>query len=163
MDFDGAVALGPYTDRLRDLVLAMKSPSQTELARFFAGRLADRASTLPVTLVTAVPMTRLDFIWRGYNHAGHLAEHVARLLNRPYEEHALRKIRATRKQKELPLPVRMRNPAAAFQAGDPDRIRGQSILLVDDVLTTGATLSACAAPLRRAGAAAVWAAVVTRG
>jgi predicted amidophosphoribosyltransferase len=163
MEFDGALALGLHTSRLRELVLAMKHASRRELAHYFAERLAPMVRSLPFSLVTAVPITRFDFALNGYNPAAEVAEHVGRILGRPFDEQLLRKVRRTRKQKELPLPLRVRNPLDAFQVTSPARVQGQSILLVDDVITTGATLSACSVPLRRSGAVGVWAAAVTRG
>jgi ComF family protein len=161
--FDGATALGWHSESFRGLVLKMKHPDHGELADYFAIRLAERLRSIPTDLVAPIPMTRSEFWWGGYNSSVELAEHVARRLRLPFHEHLLKKTRTTQKQKELPLNLRTKNLVGAFDLDELAFAPGAAILLVDDVLTTGATLSACAAPLKAAGAARVWAAVVTRG
>ena len=160
MRFDGAVALGVYSGGMRELILALKHRENRDLAGYFAGRLAIQVRE-SADIVTCVPMSRLDFTLKGYNHAAALAEDVARIRGLAFDEHLLRKIRRTQKQKALQLPERLLNPQGAFEASE--RARGKRVLVVDDVLTTGATLSACALPLRNAGARAVRVAVVARG
>lgn len=105
-------------------------------------------------------MHRIDFILRGYNAAGELARGIARELGVPENPRALRKRRRTRPQKSLVLRERLENLRGAFEPAA--RIAGR-VLLVDDVLTTGATLAECADALRRAGATSVETAVVARG
>jgi ComF family protein len=158
--FDGAVALGAYEGKLRELAIAFKQPAHRALAGLFVPRLAKRLAGRRFEAVVPVPMHRLDFILRGYNAAGELAAGIARALGVPDRPRALRKVRRTRPQKSLVLRERLVNPRGVFEPAS--RVGGR-ILLVDDVLTTGATLAECADALRRSGAAAVEAAVIARG
>ncbi|MBK6847426.1 MAG: ComF family protein [Proteobacteria bacterium] len=105
-------------------------------------------------LVVPVPLHRDQLVRRGYNQAALLARELARRARAPIDYRALLRVRATRPQVGLGRGARERNVAGAFRAC-PERVRGRHLVLVDDVITTGATAAACARALRRAGAAAV--------
>jgi predicted amidophosphoribosyltransferase len=93
-------------------------------------------------------------LWlRRYNQLAELARRLASDWSRVYDPLALVRSRRTASQGEMPSArARRRNVLSAFKVTDPARLRGRKVLLVDDVLTTGATAEACARPLRRAGA-----------
>ena len=155
--FAGATALGKYEGRLRDFLLVLKFRGGRHLADEFGRRLAARIPRR-FDLVVPVPMSRWKLLFRGYNAAALVAERVARHAGLPYAERALRKIRRTKPQAELERQERLTNPAGAYRAS---ATRGV-VLLVDDVLTTGATANACTEALFAAGAAEVHVAVVAR-
>ncbi|MGZ6589748.1 MAG: ComF family protein, partial [Solirubrobacteraceae bacterium] len=90
------------------------------------------------------------------------ADAVARELAVPLEARALMRVRHTPQQARLDRAARQVNVAGAFRVRVPGRVRGRRVVLVDDVCTTGATLAACVAALREAGAAEVRAVVVAR-
>jgi competence protein ComFC len=165
MEFDGAVVLGEHDGPLRDLILAFKKSSHRDLASFFAERLAERLKARlagridSFSGVVAVPLHPIDFILRGYNPAEELAVALARILKLPVRRW-LRKRRRTRSQKRLSLEERLKNLRGVFEAVGGAHGR---VLLVDDVLTTGATLSACAGALRCSGASEIRAIAVGRG
>ena len=99
---------------------------------------------------------------RGYNQSGLLARSLAGRLARRLDETSLVRTRDTPKQSLLNGDERRKNLKGAFAVVGPAFVRGRSVLLVDDVTTTGSTLAAAAEPLRAAGAAHVWCATVAR-
>jgi ComF family protein len=110
-----------------------------------------------------VPLHRWRLLRRGFNQSALLAQRLARLTGRPWTPFLLERRRATLSQQGLGGEARLANiTAAAFRVRRPERVRDARVVLVDDVLTTGATLGACAAVLRDAGAAAVDALVLAR-
>lgn len=107
-------------------------------------------------LVTAVPLHPSRFHWRGFNQSELLSRRLATYLNTVYVPMLFRE-KYTRVQMELAQEDRYENVRQAFtRAVAPEYIRGQSIILLDDVWTTGATMTEAARPLKRAGAAQVW-------
>ncbi|MBI4161163.1 MAG: ComF family protein [Acidobacteria bacterium] len=105
--------------------------------------------------VAPVPLHRSRRRLRGYNPAERLARPLARRLGLPLLRRALRRTRPTPPQTGLPRRERLRNVRGAFRAPRPGRVQGRRILLVDDILTTGATAAECSRELLRAGAASV--------
>lgn len=120
-----------------------------DLARLWRG-----APALP-DLVVPLPLHRLRRLERGYNQSEALAEGMAAALGLVCRPDLLVRHRPTRSQTRLSTPQRWRNVARAFVAPCPTALAGRSVALVDDVITTGATLSAAAAALFDAGAAEV--------
>lgn len=145
-----------YDDRAAELVQALKYAERPALA---AGLGASLAAALPRSwqrpdLVLEVPLHRTRERERGYNQAAGLADALAATLAAPRWPGALIRTRATVPQARLGGEARRRNLAGAFAARHPERLDGRRIVLVDDVLTTGATLEACLEVLHRAGAIA---------
>lgn len=94
---------------------------------------------------------------RGYNVPQRMALPLEKALGVPLYAHALRRVHARKRQAGLPLDERLANVAGAFRAEDADLVEGKRVLLVDDVITTGATAAACAQALLAAGAESVFA------
>lgn len=155
--FAGAVALGRYEGRLRKALLDLKFHGARWLADEFGRRLAGRLERR-FDLVVPVPMGRWKLIGRSYNPAELLADRVAAHARLGLSRQTLRKVRGTKPQAELRLEERLANPRGAYAAGP---VAG-AVLLVDDVLTTGATANACTDALLAAGAGSVHLAVVAR-
>lgn len=129
------------------------------LARFLA-----QHCPLPVDhdLIVPVPLDLARLRWRGFNQAAMLARPLARRHSRPWRPLVLRRCRRTPPQVGLGLEERRRNMAGAFAVRDDAAVRGRSILLVDDVMTTGSTVDECAKMLRRSGARRVDVVVLAR-
>jgi ComF family protein len=147
---------------VRELVHRFKFGGRTDLARPLARRLAGRVIAAPwgrsIDAIVPVPMRRLKLLLeRHYNPAELLADRLARELKIPVRRW-LKQVRATPSQTSLGGAERRRNPAGAYRA----RRASGRVLLVDDVLTTGATAGECARVLLEAGASAVYLGVVGR-
>jgi ComF family protein len=123
------------------------------LAEFLPAALPVEAGEIDV--VVPVPLHRRRLWWRGFNQAAILAAEIARRIGAPLDTAALSRTRATRPQTARDHNDRLRNVRAAFVVREPPRIAGRRVLLVDDVMTTGATADECARTLVRAGAASV--------
>jgi len=138
-------------------VWALKYSRRLDVGRRLARLLADNTpfEAAEHDLVVPVPLHNARLRRRGFNHACILAAAVARHIRAPLASEALRRIRATPSQVSLPEAARATNVRGAFAVADPFAIARRRIVLVDDVYTTGATVTECATALRTAGAAAV--------
>ena len=158
--FDRARAALRYDDGARSLILAFKHADRTDSAPAF-GRWLTRAGAellVGTDLIAPVPLHRWRLLRRGYNQAAVLARAVARETGLPLVPDLLQRRRATRSQQGLSGQARLANITAGAFRPHPwhqGRLRGRRVVLVDDVLTTGATVGACAQVLRKAGTAEV--------
>jgi ComF family protein len=164
--FDAALRLGPYADRLRELILQSKRPRGQFLAEVIAElwveRDRGRFEALGIDAVVPLPSH-----WRrrwsiGCYPVGALARRLARDLHLSYHPDWLVRTRWSGSQLGLPLAARRENVRDAFQVKKNVRLDGQTILLIDDVMTTGSTVREASRPLRRAGAARIIVAVLAR-
>jgi len=164
--FDAAVVLGGYHEGLREIVLRMKKPSHqaTSMAmgRLLVRRRKERLPELPAALIVPVPMYWPRRLLRGINSPDVLADILAQSLAIPVRRGVLVQHRKTKRQSLLPPSRRFENVRGAFRVARPEAVRGARVMLVDDVLTTGATCSEAAKMLKQAGAAAVVVAVLAR-
>jgi ComF family protein len=124
------------------------------LARAVACALPPLDPAADVPLLVPVPMDRASRRLRGFNQAERIAAELARAWRAPLARRALVKLRRTAPQSSLGREERAANLRGAIAAG-PDAVRGRSVVIVDDLVTTGATVAACARPLFEAGAASV--------
>jgi ComF family protein len=164
--FDAAIRLGVYEGKLRDSCLRFKSIHNEllgpALARLFMNCQGDGLRRVAADMVVAVPLHFIRRFQRGFNQAESLARHLARELKVPHRSRILRRVRKTRAQSELKRDARRENVHGAFRASRAVDLRGATVLLVDDILTTGATCSEAARALKAAGAARVVVAVIAR-
>lgn len=160
--FDETLALADYVAPLDTLMIRLKYHGALPLAREFGERLGDAlaARADPAPLLVPVPLAPSRLALRGFNQAWELARVAARRANLPASAHMLRRDRTTVAQRRLSREARRHNLRGAFLASD--RVQGRRIVLIDDVMTTGATCDAAAAALKQAGATHVLAAVVLR-
>jgi ComF family protein len=148
-----------YDAQSRLVVLPLKYHDRTEYAVALAPLMARAGAALlrEAEVIVPVPLHRRRLIARRYNQAALLARALSRLSGAPAALDALRRIRATVPLADLGAAARAEVVAGAFalRPGRLDRVAGRRVLLVDDVLTSGATCSACARVLLEAGAAGV--------
>ena len=163
--FDATLCVAGYDEPADSLATGLKFRGQLALAALFGASLATRAQQQQVALpelIVPIPLSPARLATRGYNQAWEIARVTARRLGRPARARCLVRTRDTPAQSGLRGADRWRNMRRAFAVADADRVRGAHIGLVDDVMTSGATLDAAARALKRAGAARVTVFVVLR-
>ena len=163
----GLRAVGIFEGALRSYIHKLKYEGKTRLAEPLGYVMAEayKRYSFHVDALVPVPLHPERQRQRGYNQAELLAEVCASHINVPLYSDALRRHRAAPAQMGSTASQRYQNVADAFlctPAFTAGALSGRSILMLDDVCTTGATLEACAAPLYAAGAAAVWGLVLAR-
>ena len=153
--FDGGIRQAIHQLKYRNL-----RASTTTLAKLLQDYLNN--NPLPGEILVPVPLHRKRLRERGYNQSGLLAKELGKLISLPVVDNCLiRHRQAPPQAKTSTVAERRSNVANAFTCRD-HRLRDKQILLIDDVATSGATLDACAAALKSAGAATVWGLVLAR-
>jgi len=161
--FDPAPPPYRYEGVLEKALHLFKYRRRDALATPLAELMLIWADKLPaVSLVIPVPLHHSRLRSREFNQALLLADRIADRLGLPVSFEQLVRVRATRPQTELDRKERARNVRRAFAVRNPAGLDGQRVLLVDDVLTTGATVNECARALRRAGVETVTALTLAR-
>ncbi len=162
--FDRCRAACLYDEHARELILPFKHADRPELGKLFARWIGRAAPELleSAEIVAPVPLHPTRLVRRRYNQAAEIARPLARTHGLSFAPELVRRRRRTDSQGGKTGGSRRRNVAGAFDAPRPERVVGRRVLLIDDVMTTGATLEACARALKAAGAARVEAAVVAR-
>jgi ComF family protein len=158
---EGRAAL-VYAGKGRSLVLSLKHGDRTELARGAGAWMHRSARGLigPESLILPVPLHRWRLLRRRYNQSALLAQEIARRTGATFDPFRLVRHRETPSQEKKSPDARFANVEGAFSmAGE---VAGRHVVLVDDVLTSGATMTACAALLHEAGAARITALVLAR-
>ncbi len=152
-----------YVGTARDVVLALKFRKRLAAADVLAGPMIEALvrAGVPGDMLVPVPLSARRRRRRGFNQSLALARPIARALSLPIEAGCLRRVRHDAPQSGRQHTARRRAPRGAFTARS-SLLEGRCPVLVDDVLTTGATVKACALALRRAGAAAVSVVVACR-
>lgn len=156
-----------YDDASKRPILALKHADRLDLVPSF-GRWLERSGRELLAgsdLIVPVPLHRWRLWMRRYNQSAELARALSRIGGVPVNSFVLSRARQTPSQGEMPsASARRRNVRGAFTV--PERrksaIEGRRILLIDDVMTTGATVNACAKALKRAGAANVYVLALAR-
>ena len=164
--FDTARSATFHEGVVRDRIHQLKFGSQTEWAPPLVELLetAYAGWGLPAPdLIVPVPLHPKRLGQRGFNQSGLLADELGRKLNTPVSFNVIKRKNQTQPQTRLNREQRLKNVKGAFEVADVQRVRDRRVLLVDDVFTTGTTLSECARTLKRKGGASeVHAITVTR-
>ncbi len=162
--FARTVALGGYEGNLRKLIHLLKyermRPLSAPLGRALGKRVA--AAGIAADVVIPAPLHWRRRLSREFNQAALAAREVAAAIDVPCRPSWMRRSKATAPQAGLTDEQRQRNVRGAFRVAAPQKVRGKRVLLVDDVMTTGSTLAACARAIQRAGAESIAAAVLAR-
>jgi ComF family protein len=165
LHFDSVTTLRSYQDDLRNAMLRMKraafDPLSLAMGLWLADSLTESLLALRCDVIVPVPMFWLRRLRRGTNSPEVLASQLAARLSLPARR-LLRRTRHTKPQVGLSAPQRRKNVRGAFRPKHGRRLQGARVLLVDDVLSTGATCSEAARALREAGATRVDVVVVAR-
>src|SRR5579875_1786289 len=164
--FDGARSFAVYNRALSEAVLLLKYEQVIPLADWFASRLAQIAAVSLAEwrpdVVVPVPLHRDRYRERGYNQAELIAKRVARRLKLRHASNLLIRVKPRPPQLVLSRAEHWKSVRGAYATPERMNIDNQRVLLVDDVLTTGATLDACSRALKKAGASAVFGVTVAR-
>lgn len=157
---DSCTSVVPYRDHYRELVQTLKYGDKPELAHSLGYLMACRAAALfkdgQIHTVIAVPLHSQREKERGFNQSGLLAQVIARYLSLPLDSTSLIRKYASPRQSNLGRKERWLNMADVFSLSSEHNMEGQTVLLIDDIITTGSTLLACAQALKSAGAHAVY-------
>lgn len=175
LSYDGARAFGIYRGNLKAAILQLKFRRRERLGRRLGSFLANTWNKVTAlgaaenALVVPVPLYPSRERARGFNQAGVLARGLMSAVRKgrragppKLAAGVLVRIRPTRPQTGLNFRARRENVRGAFKVRKPGRVLERNIVLVDDVMTTGATISACAEALKRAGSSRVYAVVLAR-
>jgi len=154
-----------YDDITRAIAIRLKHGRKVALARTMARYMAPLiAAPKDDTILIPVPLHRGRLWRRGFNQSAIVARELSRRLNVPLSIDALKRVKSTPPLKGLNMLQRRRTVSGVFRANPKAKLQGRTVILVDDVLTTGSTADACARALKRAGAARVelvsWARVI---
>jgi ComF family protein len=146
-----------YDDASRKLILRFKHGDQLQAVRTLTPWLAEAGADVLASadIIMPVPLHRWRLLKRRYNQSALLARALGKLTGKTVMMHVLCRTRATPPQGYLKRVDRIENVKGAFMVGDVAAISGKTVLLIDDVFTTGATLNVCAQALMHAGAASV--------
>lgn len=164
----GAVCTAPFTydTTVREAIIRFKFQNKKHYANSFARAAAQAVGEvykdMQIDVITAVPLSAQSRRERGYNQSELVARKIGNLLDIPYEE-LLLKNKQNRVQHELNYEERLVNVQGVYIAPRPAHVLGKTILLTDDIMTTGSTLSECCKVLKKNGAKSVLCVVVAMG
>lgn len=158
--FDATFSLFRYDFPVDRIIQALKYRHRLAVAPWLAKGLAEKLTGCSFDTILALPLHRDRLRERGFNQSGEIARRLARRLDTPFDTDSLVRTRPTAPQAELPLKARAGNVRGAFECRAD--LEGRHLLLVDDVMTSGATLDEAARTLKLHGATRVSVAVAAR-
>lgn len=160
--FDRAMSVFLYDDFSKLPILRLKNNDTTYLASIFAQwiyvNIAEEIDTYD--LIIPVPVHKKKLRKRKYNQTGLISRHLSKISKVQYAPFILEKVIETLPQEGLTRDMRLKNLKGAFRANSD--VKGKSVILVDDVMTTGATVNECSAMLKQSGAEKILVATVAR-
>jgi competence protein ComFC len=164
--FRGVFRVGVYEGRLRETILRLKQSGAEDLAEavapVFAKRMAEALRQLNLDVILPIPLHWLRYLQRGFNQSEVFARALAGELGKPCRPRLLRRIKRTPPQTSQSRAQRRENVKGAFLARPGTSLAGKNVLLVDDVLTTGATAHEAARALKELRPARVYVCVIAK-
>ncbi|MCX7746378.1 MAG: ComF family protein [Clostridia bacterium] len=164
---DGVVCTCQYTgiikDSLQKYKFQQKSGYFRALGFLLAKKVKEVTSSIKFDIIISVPLHHSKESARGYNQSRLIASVLSRQINVAEKSTLISRVKNTESQSLLKRTDRFQNINNAFAVNHPESIKDKTILLIDDILTTGATLNECGKILKMAGAKAVFAAVIATG
>lgn len=164
--FDRAASALRFEGEARQMMLDFKFHRhlwlRDDLVDYLEGVVRARFKIAEIDLVVPMPSTLLHRLDRGFNQCDYLAKPLARRLGLPFVRRTLGRIGSPQRQSRLSEEDRRENVKGTFAVCKPATVTGRTVLVVDDIMTTGSTLSECAKALKDAGAARVWCATLCR-
>ncbi len=164
-EYDRAFAVGVYDGALREEILELKRVPRLsrQLVQTLSASLSERLSSIAPDILIPVPLAKARRLERGFNQAEVIATEVSRIMGIPCDAHSLRRSVNTHVHRTgMDQRARESTVLKAFEATRPKLLAGRDVLLVDDVLTSGATASACASTLKKAGVGRVFVLTLAR-
>ena len=165
--FESVISLGPYREIWRDSILRIKNSSEeilaSELGKLLGLRWLQSNTTAQIDVIVPISSYWRSRLQKGSNVAETIAEGVGQISKVRVVPKLLVSTRQTKKQGTLATSMRRKNVRGAFMVSEQFKIDGARILLVDDVLTSGATCSEAARICKRQGAKSITVAVIARG
>jgi len=149
--FEGAVRKGIHTFKFRNY-----TPGAREFAREIYKTVGKRFEGVEFDFITEVPVTEKSRRTRGYNQCILIAEELSEISGIPYEQGVLKKIYETDAQHGLPAFLRRGNLAGVFDVTEPEKVKGKTVLICDDISTSGETLNECSKMLWLYGAKQIY-------
>lgn len=165
--YDDIICICEYSGIIKEALIRYKFFNRPSFGRTFAQLVYDRINEMPdwgkVDIIISVPLHRKKEQKRGYNQSHLISKQLGGLLGIEVNRTLLIRTKNTDSQSLLNRGERLQNVKDAFQVTDINSVNGKSILILDDILTTGTTLNECCKVLKNAGAGKVTAAVVATG
>jgi len=149
--FDKAICPFIYESSVRKIILKFKSKNAKYLAEPMGLLMAQKLEKegIDFDIIIPIPLSQKSLKKRGYNQSELLANEIGKYFNKPVMTNVLTKIKETRHQKELGFDDRQKNLSGAFHLENYHEIKGKNILLIDDILTTCATVNTCAEIMKK--------------
>ena len=147
-----------YSGTIKKLIIGLKYNNKKYYAQCLANYMATsfKKEYLPCDIITCVPICSKRLKERGYNQAELLGEHFAKNINKEFNPNILQRVKETPTQTKLTYTQRCKNMKNAFKVIDKNIINNKVVIIVDDVYTTGATITECAKKLKDAGALTIY-------
>ena len=157
LSFEHILTVAIYNDVVKKMIFDLKYYDKTHIAKTIAQLMNRKLGEydLDFDMIAAIPLHRSKKRQRGFNEVHLICKHLNKLLNKEYKEDILARTKKTENMNRLTRLQRFENVEGAFEVIDMKLVINKRILLIDDVLTTGATANACSNALMEAGAKSV--------